>query len=342
MNLFLLPLGLGILLLAVAAARRVAIDRRRPEHEAAAGLEVLRTLRWKEFAHFVSQSFEARGYAASTPERQPGIEGPDVVLLRGEERVLLQVKHGGSYHVGAGPVRALGALVAREKAQGGVIATSGGFDADAAEAAKGQPLTLLGGMALWGELRGLLPQAMVADADERALGLARQARSKITVLAIAGAALVLLGAGLWTLDALERRGAAREETPVRSAQPAPPAATPAAAPAAPAPAREAAVPPTAEPATPAAEPTAAELAQQREFAAAETLLVPGVASASWSTPSTLAVALRGPLEEARRAEILRDICARVVAREALRFTRLQVEMLGEPDAAAGPRWFPCR
>jgi hypothetical protein len=67
-----------------------------------------------------------------------------------------------------------------------------------------------------------------------------------------------------------------------------------------------------------------------------------VASASWSSASTLVVALRGPLDEERRGAILREICSRVVARDALRFTRLQVEVLGDATPAAAPRWFACR
>jgi len=345
MSLILLPLGLGAILLVVATLRRIAQDRRRPEIEAAAGLEVVRTLRWKEFAHFVAQSFEARGYAASAPQRDAGADGPDIVLTRGDERMLLQVKHGGSYHVGAGPVRALAAMLPRLQAQAGVIATSGGFDADAAESAKGAKVTLLGGPALWGSLRGLLPQPMVAEADERAQQMAREARSKISVLAIAGAGLVVLGAGLWLLDRLEQRAApaALEDTPSRSAPAAPVVPAAPAAPATPPAASPATAPPAQAPApaAPAAEPTLEELAQQREFAAAEALLVAGVASAAWSTSSTLAVALRGPVDEQRRAEILREVCARVVARDALRFTRLQVETLGEAGPTA-PRWFPCR
>lgn len=343
MSLTLMPLGLGAILLVVAALRRIAQDRRRPEFEAAAGLEVVRTLRWKEFAHYVAQSFEARGYAASTPQNDAGADGPDIVLTRGDERVLLQVKHGGSYRVGAGPVRALAAMLPRLQSKAGVIATSGGFDADAAESAKGASITLLGGSELWLSLRGLLPQALVAEADGRARQLAREARSKISVLAIAGAGLVVLGAGLWLLDRLERRAAPSGIESTTSAPAPAPAATAepstTAEPASPAPAQAPAA--AAVSTAPAAEPTAQELAQQREFAAAEALLVDGVASAAWSTSSTLAVALRGPVDETRRAEILREVCARVVARDALRFTRLQVETLGEAGPSA-PRWFPCR
>lgn len=350
--LYLLPLGLGALLLAIAAAQRIAQDRRRAEREAQAGLEVLRTLRWKEFAHFVAQSYEARGWTASAAQRQPGEEGPDLVLVRGDERLLLQVKHGGSYHVGAPPVRALAAMLARQQAQSGAIATSGGFDAEAAAAARDLPITLLAGGELWTALRGLLPPALVAEADERAKVLGKQARSKLGVLAIAGTGCCLLGAALWTLQRMEQAAVpddppvARQAAPAATPTPAPTAA-PSTAPTAVTPAATPApaatpIPTPAAPAQEAAEPTAAELAQQREFAAAEALLVPGVASAAWTTSSTLVIGLRAPIDEEQRAAALRDVCARVTARDALRFTRLQVEVLGAGDAAAAPRWFPCR
>lgn len=330
MSFYLLPLVIGAVLLGAAFAMRLSAARRRGELEVAAGLEVLRTLRWKEFAQYVTQSFEARGYRAETGQRRPGEDGVDIVLTRSGERLLLQVKHGGSYLVGGGPVRTLAGMLAAHGANAGVIATSGAFDAAALDAARERQVTLLAGEPLWNGLRGLLPDSLVAEVDERAGETAGRAQSKLNVLAIAGAAMAVLGAGLWGLAAMEAR-----DEPVD----APIATTPAAA--ADVPGASAGAAATA---APPAEPSAAELAQQRDFAAAETLLVNSVASAAWSSSSTLEVTLRGPLEDARRAEILRDVCARVTARDALRFTRLQVETIGlaAGDPAAATRWYPCR
>ncbi len=349
MNVFLLPLGVGLLLLATAAVGRLAQDRRRAAGEAQAGLDLLRMLRWKEFAHFVAQSFESRGWSVTTSQRAPGEEGADLVLARGDDRLLLQVKHGGSYQVGAGAVRSLAAMLPRQHAQAGAIVTSGAFDAEAIAAAKGLPVTLLAGAELWAALRGLLPAALVAEADARASALQRRLRSRLGVLAIAGAGISLLGAGLWTLERLERDA---EPAPTPTAQPAPPAPAPAPAPT---PAAETAVAtqaagttaqaPAAD-GTPAAptemEPSPERLAQQRDLAAAEALLVAGVATASWSSASTLVVGLRAPMDEQQRASALREVCARITTREALLFTRLQVEMLGETGTPTPTRWFPCR
>ena len=337
MILALATLGIGVCLLLAAFVLKLNHERQQGAREAQAGLEVLRSLRWKEFANFVAQSFEARGYAIADAQRPPGEDGADLVLARGAERVLLQVKHGGSYHVGAGPVRALASMLAAQQAQAGVIATSGAFDAEASEAARGQSLTLLAGETLWAAVKDLLPQALLAEARERAVVLASAARTRLVALAAVGAALALAGAGLSLLLRMEG-----EQPPIAEI-----VAPPRAVPATPDPAPQAAAstpmptPPTAAAPTPAA-PTNEDLAQQRDFAAAEALLVGGVASASWSSASTLVVALRGPLEEQRRGEILREVCGRVVAREALRFTRLQVEMIGTDAAAAAPRWYPCR
>jgi hypothetical protein len=334
-------LGLGLALLLAALMLRMAHDRRRVVREAQAGLEVLRSLRWKEFANFVAQSFQARGYSIVESQRPPGEDGADRVLARGNERVLLQVKQGGSYHVGAGPVRALAAMLAAQQAQAGVIATSGAFDAEASEAARGQSVTLLAGESLWAAVRDLLPQALLAEAQERALVLENAARTRLVALAATGAALTLAGAGLWLLLRLEGGEAPPAEiataAPAVDGAPAVPA-TPVAPPA-PAPASEPATEPGSAPAVVA--PDGADVAQQRDFAAAETLLVQGVASARWSSTSTLVVALRGPLDEQRRGEILRGICERVVARDALRFTRLQVEVIGDAPESS-PRWYPCR
>ena len=342
MSLYLLPLAAGLLILAAAFVTRLAAARKRGEREVAAGLEVLRDLRWKEFAQLVTQSFESRGYAAQTNLRKPGEDGVDMILTRAAERMLLQVKHGGSYLVGAGPVRLLAGMLGAQQAQSGVIATSGAFDAAAIDAARNVPVSLLDGEPLWSSIKDLLPEALLDDAQERATAADKRAQSKLSVLAIGGTALVLLGAGLWGMQAMESGS-----SPVASG-PASAAATAGAAPrdaaqsaAAAAAASERA---TRAARAPVAEPSEAEMAQQRDFAAAEALLVNGVASASWSSNSTLAVSLRGPLEDARRNAILQDICSRVVARDALRFTRLQVSVLGaaEGGGTASPRWYPCR
>jgi restriction system protein len=344
MILALATLGLGLVLLAVTFVLQLSHQRQRGAREAQAGLEVLRSLRWKEFANFVAQTFEARGYAIADAQRPPGEDGADLVLARGAERVLLQVKHGGSYHVGAGPVRALASMLAAQNAKAGVIATSGAFDAEATEAARGQSVTLLAGEPLWTALRDLLPQAMLAEAQEHAQALATTARTRLVSMAAIGAALTLAGAGLWLLLRMEGG-----ELPAADIAPPTAAEAPRAAPALPtaAPAVATALPatppaPTVVPAPTAPPVSDEDFAQQRDFAAAEALLVDGVASASWSSTSTLIVNLRGPLDEARRGEILRDVCARVVAREALRFTRLQVEMIGAVGETATPRWYPCR
>jgi hypothetical protein len=333
-------LGLGLALLVAAFMLRLAHDRRRVAREAQAGLEVLRSLRWKEFANLVAQSFVGRGYSIVESQRPPGEDGADRILARGNERVLLQVKQGGSYHVGAGPVRALVSMLAAQQAQAGVIATSGAFDAEANEAARGHAVTLLAGESLWAAVRNLLPPALFAEAQERAVLLENAARTRLVTLAAVGAALTLAGAGLWLLLRLE----GGEPPAGEIAAPAASAPAVATAPAgSDTPVSQPAPAPAAEPATApvAAPPDGADVAQQRDFAAAETLLVQGVASARWSSTSTLVVALRGPLEEQRRGEILREVCDRVVAREALRFTRLQVEVIGDA-AGSSPRWYPCR
>jgi hypothetical protein len=351
MTLAFATLGLGLVLLVVTFALQLSHQRQRGAREAQAGLEVLRSLRWKEFANFVAQSFAARGYTVATTQRGPGEDGADLVLARGAERVLLQVKHGGSYHVGGGPVRALATMLTAQQAQAGVIATSGGFDAEASEAARGQSVTLLAGEPLWTAVRDLLPQSMMAEAQDRAEALATTARTRLVAMGAIGAALTLAGAGLWLLMRMEGGEppapdiAAPTPTADALATPAPPSSAPAAATPPPS---TAAAPPSTAPATPAVPAqgapaaTGEDIAQQRDFAAAEALLVNGVASASWSSTSTLVVALRGPLEEERRVEILREVCTRVIARDALRFTRLQVEMIGAAGEAAAPRWYPCR
>ena len=196
MTLQLVPLIAGAVVLIWALSQRAAVGRQDTSREVAAGLDVLRLMSWADFAQLVVQSFEARGFSVEGGHRKLGEGAIDIVLLRNDQRHLMQVKHGGAYHVGPGPVRALGTTVAARNAAGGIIATSGGFDPSARDAARGQPLTLLDGEPLWLSLRGLLPSRMVMDADERASEAAAAARKKANARISIGAVLMLAG-GAW-------------------------------------------------------------------------------------------------------------------------------------------------
>lgn len=333
MSLGMVMLFAGVAVLALAVAMYALSRRARAETRTTAGLEVLQPLRWKEFALLVTQSFESRGFRIEDLQKRPGEDGVDYTLRRGNERHLLLIKHGGAYRVGPGPVRGLLAILPSHEAQGGILVTSGRFDAAATEAARGQPVTLVDGGTLWSQLEPLLPTAMLDDADRRATVAMARSAARTRAVGLAGIAVILAGGLVDFLD----RGAAVDE-PADTV-----VAAPAVTPAAPAPTRADAPPPAPAQAatpTPVREWSEAELEQQRSFAAAEVLLVTGVASSRWESRSTLEVAILSD-NQAELPRIIEEVCARLLQREALRYSRLKLVAFGAPDGAT-PRWHQCR
>ncbi|HQX25285.1 MAG TPA: restriction endonuclease [Pseudomonadota bacterium] len=335
----LILLVLGLAVLGVVGALIANLRRSQRAREVQAGLEVLRTLRWKEFTQHVQQTFEKRSFHPEATPRKPGEDGVDLVLVRAGQRHLLQVKHGGAYHVGATPVRRLASMLESHGATGGILVTSGGFDDDARAAAQGQPVTLLDGDALWTQLQDVLPPALIDEAAARAAEGQVRERSRLNLGLVAGGALALLGGALFAFDRLSA-GRVDDDgpAPARTAEAAAPAA------AAPAPAAPAAT--GANPAAPSIAPapalSEAQMAQHRDFAAASALLVDGVLSATWPSKSTLQISVRAG-SDAERDAIVAKLCAELTRREHLRFTRLQVQDLSaNGEVQGGVRWRQCQ
>lgn len=333
----LILLVLGLAVLGVVGALIANLRRSQRAREVQAGLEVLRTLRWKEFTQHVQQTFEKRSFHPEATPRKPGEDGVDLVLVRAGQRHLLQVKHGGAYHVGAAPVRRLASMLETHGATGGILVTSGGFDDEARAAAQGQPVTLLDGDALWTQLQDVLPSALIDEAAARAAEGQVRERSRLNLGLVAGGALAVLGGALFAFDRLSA-GRVDDDgpAPARTAEAVAPAAAAPAAPAAPGTGSAA---PSVAPAPALSE---AQMAQHREFAAASALLVDGVLSATWPSKSTLQISVRAG-SDAERDAIVAKLCAELTRREHLRFTRLQVQDLSaNGEVQGGVRWRQCQ
>jgi hypothetical protein len=333
----LILLVLGLAILGVVAMLNAKLRHDQRARQVQAGLEVLRTLRWKEFTQYVQQAFEKRSFHPETTLRKPGEDGVDLVLVRAGQRHLLQVKHGGAYHVGAAPVRRLASMLESHGATGGILVTSGGFDDDARASAQGQPVTLLDGDALWSQLQDVLPGTLIGEAEARAVEGQLRERSRLNLGLIGGSAVLLLGIILFAFDRLSA-GRVDDDAPVvaKVAEVAAPVAADSGAGAAPAPGGAA-------PATPALPPlTDAQMAQHRDFAAASALLVDGVLSATWPSKSTMQISVRAS-NDAEREAIVAKLCAELTRREHLRFTRLQLQDLSaNGEVQGGVRWRQCQ
>jgi hypothetical protein len=333
---------------AIAAGVMLVTSRSsRVRLEVEAGLDALRTLRWKDFAQHVVHAFETRGYQPQAGQRKPGEDGVDYLLTRGRDKHLLQIKHGGAYAVGTAAVRRLLSMLDAQGATGGILVTSGHFETQARQAAKGQALVLVDGEALWAQLLPVLPAALVDNAQGVAAGRDRRRRTKLQLALVASIVVTIGGAAIYGRERLDRvtPPAVTAVTPTPTASvTAPPAVAAQGEPTATeAPPSAAAAPSPAATPVRTAPATEAELAAYREIAAASALLVDGVMSATWPTRSTLLIAVKAGGDEAKRLAIVQEVCAGLLRREELRFTRLQMHDYDTDGSEPGPvRWRQCQ
>lgn len=102
---------------------------------------------WREFETLVGESYRRQGYEVA--ETKGGADGGvDLVLRRGNERVLVQCKHWQAQTVGVKVVRELKGVVAHAGGTGGAVVTSGRFTTEAVTFAREADIDLVDGVKL--------------------------------------------------------------------------------------------------------------------------------------------------------------------------------------------------
>ena len=239
----------------------------------------LAQLRWSEFVRLVLKAMGARGYRALAEPGLPGDgipgEGGDILLARGDERVLLSCKYAQAKALGADSVMGLSSAAALRGATEVVLVTPGHFDPEAIRLARQQRIELIDGEDLWPEVRPYVSLPDVATATPPA-----PTGSRSLLLAWLGAAAA--GGLVWfALQAMQTPQAGAVEATVAA-----PTATkrePVAAPSA---------TPTDTPAPAQAIPTdPEELARRRAVVVERVGGLPGVERALWASQSTLVLLL---------------------------------------------------
>jgi restriction system protein len=108
----------------------------------------VRDLDWRDFEQLVGEAYRRLGYAVT----ETGGGGPDGGFdldLRGKDgRTLVQCKQWRSFRVGVRETRELLGVMVHERADRGVMITTGSFTADALALARGKPIDLIDGNAL--------------------------------------------------------------------------------------------------------------------------------------------------------------------------------------------------
>lgn len=309
-------------LLAGAIGYVVICIRGRRLAEATAGLEALAALKWRDFHHLVLEALRREGYVEEDLERQPADSGFDAILVHDGQRYLLTCKHGRAYRVGEQAVREFSAAIRMQGAAGGIVVTLGHTDGFAREVAAAHHIQMIDGQTIWSRVAPLVAEA-ARQAIEKQAGSCLHRRLAMTAAASVGLSL----AAYLLVAAIPAEPAA--STAIHR-----PAATAAVQPTAPAPAAVVEIP-----AMPA-ELDESEIARRRAAAAQSVGQLPEVGSASWSTRSTLVVALREVPAPPPAPSPVDEACRILVQYEELRFTRLQIEPPAGSDSPV--RWRQCR
>lgn len=275
---------------------------RRRQEEAAAGLEALSEMRWREFTRLVVEALRTRGFEADSIEKTLEL-GPQAELrLRRDGRTwLLACKLAApKSRLGVASVREMADAVRFNAAGGGILVTPARIDDDARKAAGA--LELHDGDALWALVGPMLPAALRDDLTANA----RNRSVRATTLAWIGATVIGLLVGF--VPMLMRD----DPEPVVDPVPAPAAASlPASTPATP-----------TEPALTAAAPADPNREQfERGEVIHAVAALPWVERVLWSTGSTLLIQQREDVDQVH----VNEICNVLGRYDALRASRLQLQ-----------------
>lgn len=150
--------GIGVLLLWVAAEIAKVVDRRR--FERVSGVESFDGLGWREFETLLAEAFRREGFRIDrAPQPGAGPDGGiDLRLNKAGAATLVQCKHWRKSSVGVKVVRELHGVVSAERAQAGIVVTSGRFTREAEAFAERTPIRLIDGE----ELIGMIAKAQTS------------------------------------------------------------------------------------------------------------------------------------------------------------------------------------
>ena len=149
--------------------------RRRRLLDAQSGLNSIRDLSWQEFEHLVGEAYRRQGYVVQQTGSTGGDGGIDVVLTRGDERVLVQCKQWRTRRVGVKPVRELFGVMTSESATRGILVTYGSFTRDARSFAEGKPLALVEGPELWELVKSAKATRSSSEPEHKPTGVETEA-----------------------------------------------------------------------------------------------------------------------------------------------------------------------
>jgi len=121
----------------------------------------LNGMTWQEFEMLVGEAYRRQGFNVREMGGGGADGGVDLVLTKNDQKVLVQCKQWKTFKVGVKIVRELYGVMAAQKAQGGVVVTSGVFTQEAKAFADGKNIALIDGE----KLRRVIDSVRAKPAD---------------------------------------------------------------------------------------------------------------------------------------------------------------------------------
>jgi len=308
--------------IALVVGSRLWFDRvQKRAHAERIGIEALDARRWREALDLLVLALANDGYTQASEVTGPsGMPLAERHLLRGGSRVLLIYKHGTSYRIGAAAL--LDAERRRQEAELDevIVATLGRLEGDALAQAARMKVTCLDGPTIWAKVQDVLDAATRDGVASEAESLVERPRRLATMGAsVLGLAIVFWG-GRFDREAMDFSAGPAAVQPV---------ATPSTA-------TRADVPsPVASTGMPSAAAVPDGSIEEHRGALAKAITaLPEVQRASWSSGSTMIVALPPRVDIERGVE---SVCTLTADYPWLREVRLQMEASGGTEV----RWRRC-
>lgn len=279
--------------------------------ERVAGLRALTDMHWREFHRLVVAAIERRGYHPIGGAPAPGSDESLVELRKGDERWLLETRHGQRSVLGHNVLTSFANTIRLSGAHGGLLTTPGAVPDALVPQAQLNRIELLDGRTLWSDIRPFLePQQRDAIASP-----VRQRATRHAVIGWLAAALVAVV--VWIALPRPADGDGTDGTTRRVARSAPGVGT------------------TSTAAAAAAAPSIPGSGNDVRMALAKEVgTIAWIEQATWSTASTLLVQV-GADDGVDKAEL----CAVIDRYIDLRASRVQVQPA--PGSDRPVRFFQC-
>lgn len=123
--------------------------------------DALNGMSWQEFEMLVGEAYRRQDFNVREMGGGGADGGVDLVLTKNDQTVLVQCKQWKTFKVGVKIVRELYGVMAAQKAQGGVVVTSGVFTQEAKDFADGKNISLMDGE----KLRRVIDSVRTKPAD---------------------------------------------------------------------------------------------------------------------------------------------------------------------------------